>query len=108
MRPIDDPRFISYPPQPSVEQLRWYIRQAASGVLTIREFVTDFRNVHEAVERAGRANYASQDEGRAIWDVLWAVEFCSDDVSKEDNPDDWIIPEEVLAVVKRAVDKLDK
>jgi hypothetical protein len=108
MRTTDDPRFATYPAQPGVDQLRWYIRQAAAGVLTIREFISDFRMVHEAVERAGRANYASQAEGRAIWDVLWAVEFCSEDVSREDNPEDWIIPEEVLVVVKRAVDKLEQ
>jgi hypothetical protein len=107
VRPTD-PRFATYPAQPGVEQLRWYIRQAAAGVLTIREFMADFRAVHEASERAGRSDYASQEEGRAIWDVLWAVEFCSVDVSKENNPADWIIPEEVLAVVKRAVDKLEK
>ena len=102
----NDPRFTSCPADPGVEQLRWYIRQAAAGVITIREFIADFRPVHEEIERLGGADYASPEEGRAVWDVLWAVEFCSENVAGEENPEDWIIPEEVLTVVKRAVDKL--
>jgi hypothetical protein len=35
------------------------------------------------------------------------VEFCSLDISKEENPEDWYIPEEVLAVVKRAAARLE-
>jgi hypothetical protein len=106
MRP-GDPRFESFPTATHVGQLRWYIRQAASGALTIHEFLEDFRKVHEAIERAGPPEYASRDEAKAIWDVLWAVEFCSLDISKEENPEDWYIPEEVLAVVKRAAAKLE-
>jgi hypothetical protein len=106
MRP-GDPRFESFPPTLNVGQLRWYIRQAANGVLTIHEFLEDFRKVHEAIERAGPPEYASRDEAKAIWDVLWAVEFCSLDISKEENPEDWYIPEEVLAVVKRAAARLE-
>lgn len=106
MRP-GDPRFESFPATTQVGQLRWYIRQAASGTLTIHEFLEDFRKVHEAIERAGPPEYASRDEAKAIWDVLWAVEFCSLDISREENPEDWYIPEEVLAVVKRAAAKLE-
>jgi hypothetical protein len=106
MRPAD-PRFENFPANPDVGQLRWYIRQTASGTLTIQEFLEDFRKVHEAIERAGPPEYASRDEAKAIWDVLWAVEFCSLDISKEENPEDWYIPEEVMAVVKRAATKLE-
>ena len=106
MRPAD-PRFESFPANPDVGQLRWYIQQTARGTLTIQEFLEDFRKVHEAIERAGPPEYASRDEAKAIWDVLWAVEFCSLDISKEENPEDWYIPEEVMAVVKRAATKLE-
>lgn len=106
MRP-GDPRFESFPAAVTVGQLRWYIRQAANGALTIHEFLEDFRKVHETIERAGPPEYASRDEAKAIWDVLWAVEFCSPDIAKEENPEDWYIPEEVLAVVKRAAAKLE-
>ena len=101
-----DPRFQSFPAQPGVGQLRWYITQTANGVLTIHEFLQDFRQLHERVEQAGSPEYASQEEARAVWDVLWAVEFCSRDISKEENPEDWYIPEEVLTVVKRAAKAL--
>lgn len=105
MRP-GDPRFESFPTTTAVGQLRWYIQQAANGTLTIHEFLEDFRKVHETIERSGPPEYASRDEAKAIWDVLWAVEFCSPDIAKEENPEDWYIPEEVLAVVKRAAVKL--
>jgi hypothetical protein len=103
---LGDPRFVNFPAQPGAEQLRWYIRRAAEGVLTIDEFLADFRRVHETTERGGAPEYASPEEARAIWDVLWAVEFCSADIAKEANPNDWYLPEEVLAVVKRAARQL--
>ena len=101
-----DPRFDTFPKEPGIGQLRWYIQQTAGGRLSIHEFLADFRPLHEAIERHGPPAYASPDEARAIWDVLWAVEFCSPDVSKEDSPEDWYIPEEVLAVVKHAAEQL--
>lgn len=101
-----DPRFQTFPTETGLDQLRWYITQAADGVLTVDEFLADFRTLHEALEKLGHPEYASKEEARAIWDVLWAVEFCSSDISKEENPNDWYSPEEVLAVVKRAVPKL--
>ena len=103
---LGDPRFDSLPRQPGTAQLRWYIERTAEGVLTIDELLADFRRVHEAAERAGAPGYASQAEARAIWDVLWAVEFCSTDIAREANPNDWYLPEEVLAVVKRAARQL--
>jgi hypothetical protein len=105
MRP-SDPRFTSLPDQPGADQLRWYIQRAAEGVLTIDEFLADFCRAHEAAERVGASDYASPVEARAIWDVLWAVEFCSHDTAREANPNDWYLPEEVLAVVKRAARQL--
>ena len=104
---FNDLRFATCPPQAGVAQLRWYIQQAAAGVLTIHEFLRDFRTVHENAERHGAPNYASPAEAKAIWDVLWAVEFCSPNIAQEENPEDWVIPEEVLAVVKRAAEKLE-
>jgi len=101
-----DPRFQTFPTEPGIDQLRWYITQAAAGALTIQEFLADFRSLHESIEKTGHPDYASKEEARAIWDVLWAVEFCSPDTSKEENPDDWYTPEEVLVVVKRTAEKL--
>ncbi len=101
-----DSRFQTFPTETGVSQLRWYINQTAAGALTIQEFLADFRTIHEAIEKIGHPEYASREEARAIWDVLWAVEFCSYDISKEENPADWYAPEEVLNVVKRAAEKL--
>lgn len=99
---LNDPRFETCPAEPGLAQLRWYIRQTAAGVLSIHEFLRRFRAAHENAERQGAPNYASPAEAKAIWDVLWAVEFCSPNIAQEENPEDWVIPAEVLAVVKRA------
>lgn len=107
MRP-DDPRFATFPKEAGPAQLRWFILQTAKGVLSIRELLADFRSLHEAIERAGAPEYASQIEAKAIWDVLWAVEFCSPDIAKEENPEDWYIPEEVLTIVRRSAEKLER
>jgi hypothetical protein len=101
MRP-GDPRFATFPATPGVPQMRWYIAQTAAGALSIDEFLTNFRPLHEAVERDGPPQFASSEEARAIWDVLWAVEFCSADVAREEHPEDWYSPEQVLGIVKRA------
>jgi hypothetical protein len=101
-----DPRFATFPATPGAPQMRWYITQAASGALSIDEFLADFRPLHEAVERDGPPQFASSDEARAIWDVLWAVEFCSSDVTREEHPEDWYSPEQVLAIVRRAAPAL--
>lgn len=107
MMRADDPRFSTFPKETSPAQLRWYILQTAQGTLSIQEFLAEFRNLHEAIERVGAPEYASPEEAKAIWDVLWAVEFCLTDIGKEDNPEDWYIPEEVLTIVKRAAEKLE-
>lgn len=101
-----DPRFSTFPSQPGLGQLRWYIHQTASGSLTIAEFLQDFRRLHEDAERQGAPAYASPEEARAIWDVLWAVEFCAPAGAKIDSPEDWYIPEEVLVIVQRAAKHL--
>jgi hypothetical protein len=101
-----DPRFDSFPPEPGIAQLRWYVTQTAAGVLTIDELVADFRALHEASERLGPTLFASPAEARATWDVLWAVEFCSPTAAAEQNPEDWYSPEQVLAVVQRAAARL--
>jgi hypothetical protein len=101
-----DPRFATFPRNTGLAQLRWYIRQAAEGAITIREFLADFRNLHEQIEAIQRPAYASKEEAQAIWNVLWAAEYCSLDITQEDVPEDWCIPEEVLMVVKQAAPKL--
>jgi hypothetical protein len=103
---LGDPRFESYPQVPGADQLRWYIQRTAEGVLSIDELLADFSGVHEALERGGPPEYASSEEARAIWDVLWAVEFCSADITREAHPKDWYTSEEVLAVVQRAARQL--
>lgn len=106
MRP-GDPRFDSFPQEPGAAQLRWYVQRTAEGVLTIQELLADFRTLHEAIERDGPPLYASPAEARALWDVLWAVEFCSANLTHATKPEDWYIADEVLAVVKRAARQLD-
>ncbi len=107
-RHTDDPRFATFPKEVGVEQLRWYIRQAAAGALTIQEFLGDFRDVHERIEQVQRPVYASKEEGQAIWDVLWATEYCSLDITHEENPEEWYIPEEVLVIIRKSAQKLGK
>jgi len=101
-----DSRFETFPSAVNVEQLRWYIRQTAAGVLSIQEFLADFRTIHERIEQRGRPAYASKEEAQAIWDVLWAAEYCSLDISHEENPEEWIIPEEVLMTIRRSARRL--
>jgi hypothetical protein len=102
-----DPRFASLPTRPGIEQLRWYIRQTAAGAITIHEFLQHFRAAHEAAEKAGGARYASEEEARAVWDALWAVEFCVGTAPRpEGDPDERMIPEEVLVVVKHSAPHL--
>ena len=78
----------------------------ASGALDIHDLLADFRALHEAIERHGPTQFASTDEARVIWDVLWAVEFCSPEAEQSDHPEDWYTPEQVLAIVKRAAAQL--
>ncbi len=104
--PAQDARFETYPKEVGIEQLRWYIRKTAEGVLTIREFLDNFRAVHERIEQAQRPLYASKEEAQAIWDVLWAAEYCSSDITSEENPEEWYIPEEVLMIIKQSAKKL--
>lgn len=105
-QPADDPRFETLPKEVGVEQLRWYIRRTAEGVLTIREFLASFREVHERIEQRQRPSYATKEEAQAIWDVLWAAEYCSPDINKEENPEEWYIPEEVLMIIRQSAQKL--
>ena len=107
-QPANDPRFETLPKEIGVEQLRWYIRRTAEGVLTIREFLASFREVHERIEQRQRPYYASKEEAQAIWDVLWAAEYCSPDITQEENPEEWYIPEELLLVIKKSAPKLGK
>ena len=105
MRP-GDPRFVSFPTLPGAAQLRWYILQTANGTLDIQDLLADFRSLHEALEQQGGVEFASTDEGRAIWDVLWAVEFCRGDAADDEHPEDWNTPAQVLETVKRAAAQL--
>ena len=105
-----DPRFAGFPPNPGIAQLRWYVAQTAAGLVTIDELLADFRALHETTERVGRTQFASPAEARAIWDVLWAVEFCSPEAAPQaeppEHPEDWYSPAQVLAIVQRAAARL--
>jgi|GEM_PF-816767 len=105
-KPAGDPRFATFPSAPGVGQLRWYVAQTAAGVLSIQELLADFRALHEASERVGRTLFANPAEARAVWDVLWAVEFCVPKADQQLNPEDWYSPEQVLAIVQRAAARL--
>jgi hypothetical protein len=106
-----DPRFATYPAQPGVLQLRWLIQNVAEGKLPVHELIRHFRLIHESIEKAGRPRYASKEESRLIWDILWVLEFYSPDPAKEAVPDDWNDAATVLTEVRRvarAFKKLDK
>jgi hypothetical protein len=105
MRP-GDPRFATFPAAPGAAQLRWYILQTASGALDIQDLLADLRPLHEHLEQQGPVQFASADEGRAVWDVLWAVEFFRESAPQEEHPEDWYTAEQVLEIVKRAATHL--
>ncbi len=101
-----DPRFASFPSEPGVGQLRWYVAQTAAGVLSIQELLADFRGLHEASERLGHTQFANPAEARAVWDVLWAVEFCVPKADQQLDPADYYSPEQVLEIVQRTAVRL--
>ena len=103
---VPDPRNAALPEEPGVAQLRWYIEQVADGSLPVEELARSFRSLHEAMETAGRSKYASKEEARLIWDVLWALEFYSPNPSQEQNPEEWNDAAAVLAEVKRVAQRL--
>jgi hypothetical protein len=96
----------SFPSQLGVDQLVWLIRAAASGGMEPQDFVTSFRDVHEALEASGRVQYLSKEQARLIWDVLWELEFYSPDPSREKTPEDWNSIEMVMKTVERVAGKL--
>jgi hypothetical protein len=101
-----DPRYSTFPTEVGIPQLRWLIQQVADGRLPVEELIRQFRSIHEAIERQGRPDYASKEEARLIWDVLWALEFCSPDPAKEANPSEWHSAAQVLMEVKRVAKRL--
>lgn len=97
----NDPRYATFPPEVGVPQLRWMIAAVAEGRLPVEELIHAFRDIHEAIERAGRPDYSSKEEARLIWDVLWTLEFYSPDPKAEENPVEWNDAAAVLNEVRR-------
>lgn len=95
-----------FPSQTSVDQLVWLIRAAATEAITATDFVKAFRDVYEAIESAGRIRYASKEQARLIWDVLWDLEYYSADPAQEENPEEWHTVELIIKTVKRVGPKL--
>jgi len=101
-----DPRYATFPAEVGVPQLRWLIDQVAEGRLPVEELIRSFRDIHEAIERAGRPHYSSKEEARLIWDVLWMLEFYSPDPQKEENPSEWNDAATVLNETQRVAARL--
>ncbi len=97
-----------HPPPPGVDQLVWLIRAADTGEVQPEAFIKSFRAAYEAIEAIGRVGYASKEQARLIWDVLWSLEYYSPDPSKEARPDDWNSLETVLKTVHRTAQKLSE
>ena len=95
-----------FPTQTGVAQLVWPIRATAVNEITLPDFIKSFRAVHEALESVGRIQYASQEQARLIWDVLWDLEYYSPDPEKEESPEEWTSAETVMKTIKRAAEKL--
>jgi|CXWL01.1.fsa_nt_gi hypothetical protein len=94
-------------PSPSnTDELVRLIQDAASGAITPESFIRLFRETHEALERAGRVRYASKEQARLIWDVLWDLEYYSPNPSKEARPEDWHTLDRVMKTVKHSAEKL--
>ena len=103
---LNDPRYADFPPEVSVDQLRWMIHHVAEGQVPVEELIENFRKLHEAIEDTGRPNYKTKEEARMIWDVLWSLEFYSTDRLKEKHPFEWNDAADVLAVVQRVSGEL--
>jgi len=100
---------MTNPSSPSnTDELVRLIQDAASGVITPESFIRLLRETHEALERAGRVRYASKEQARLIWDVLWDLEYCSPDPSKEARPSDWHTVAHLMKTVKHTAEKLAK
>ena len=90
----------------SLAELRQLIAQAAGGAVPVQTLISNFRRLHESIERSGRPAYRSKDEARLIWDVLWALEFYSPDPSRQANPAEWTDEAAILAEVQRVNERL--
>ena len=96
------------PPQPSLAHLRELIAAVAAGRVGVGQLIANFRPMHEAVERQGRPAYASKEEARLIWDVLWVLEFYSPNPAAEATPREWHDEQAVLAEVQRVAQRLQE
>ena len=96
-----------FPTEIGTEQLEWLIRAAAAGEVSPEEFVKSFRDVHEMIESVGKAKYASKEQARLIWDVLWDVEWYSPNPYAEERPEEWTTLETVVKTVKRSAKELE-
>ncbi len=94
------------PPAPGVAQLRRLIDQAAAGALSVDDLADQLDAAYEAAHEANALHYASKDEARLIWDVLWALEFYSPDPAQKENPADWHEAAFVLGEVQRVARRL--
>jgi hypothetical protein len=101
-----DPHDSALPPDLGVPQLVWLIEQVDADRLPVEELIRTFRDTHEAIERLGRPKYRSKEEARLIWDILWMLEFYSQNPSQEENPSEWHDADDVLAEVKRVAKRL--
>jgi hypothetical protein len=94
------------PTTPGVDQLVWLIQAAAGGALPAEEFVAAFRRDYEELEVQGRVKYASKEQARLIWDVLWDLEYYSPDPAREAAPADWHTLDQVVKTVQRVAARL--
>lgn len=101
-----DTHFDSASAHLTVNQLVQLIHAAAAGQIAPQAFVDSFREVHEAVEAVGRVHYASKEQARLIWDVLWELEYYSPDPAGQERPEEWNSIEAVMKTVKRVAGKL--
>ena len=93
-------------PRASTQELVRLIREAAAGRLPAAEFIQAFGAEHDALERAGGARYASPEQARLIWDVLWAVAFYAPNLSQAEDLEAALPAEAVMLIVRRVADKL--
>ena len=102
----DSPPLGPFPTEIGVSQLVWLIRAAAIGEITAEDFIKSFRDVHEMIESTGKVKYASKEQAKLIWDVLWDVEYYSPNPYAEERPEEWNTLEMVMGSVKRSAEKL--
>lgn len=97
---------MTLPTEPDVQRLVDLIMAAARGEQETSVFIKTFQRTYESLESQGRIHYASKEQARLIWDVLWDLEYYSTDPSAQEDPAEWHTLAEIEKTIQRVAAKL--